>query len=197
MLPTSVSADGSRVIVHQDAADGVQDLRMLMRNPSPPGGWREQTLVATRFWDRGGILSPDNRWLAYESDSSGKYEIYVRPFPNVDAGQWQISQGGGVQALWSKDGTELFYVSFDDGALMKVSVSPRNGVWNAGTPAKLFAGSYYDGGRVSQSRHYDVTADGKRFLMIKGPPVDASAERRNFTVVQNWFEELKRLVPTK
>jgi serine/threonine protein kinase len=133
------------------------------------------------------------RWLAYESNSSGRYEIYVRPFPAVADGLWQISTAGGVQALWAPGGRELFYVA-PDGALMGVSVEARGASWSAGAPARILEGRYFTGvGNVI--RHYDVTADGQRFLMIKDNP--ANADIAPIIVVQNWTEELKRLVPTR
>lgn len=81
-------------------------------------------LVETRFDERGGVVSPEGRWLAYESNRSGTYEIYVQPFPNVDGGLWQVSTGGGVQPLWARSGRELFYIAPDD-ALMAVPVETR------------------------------------------------------------------------
>ena len=102
-------------------------------------------LLETRFDEGGGALSPDGRWLAYESNSSGRNEVYVRPFPNVGDGQWQISTGGGVQALWARSGRELFYVANDE-ALMAVPVMTGDGAWRAGTPTVVFKGGYFTGG---------------------------------------------------
>jgi serine/threonine-protein kinase len=219
-IATSVTADGTQAVLHENVPDQGQDLRVLTLMPLRGGPLalattpREsrpaqsvdsegrstvgevRTLIGTRFDERGAMLSPDDRWLAYESDSSGRFEIYVRPFPNVGDGQWQVSTGGGVQPLWARDGRELFYLA-GDGSLMKVPVQPVGQAWSAGPPAKLFAGGYYDGGRIRQSRHYDVTADGKRFLMIKDSGnAEVAPAPQTLTVVQNWHEELKRLVPT-
>jgi serine/threonine-protein kinase len=162
---------------------------------TPPG--RVEPLLETPFDERGGIVSPDGRWLAYESNTAGRYEIYVRPFPKVGAGQWQVSNAGGVQPLWARTGRELFYVA-PDGALMTVPVDPRGTAWSAGSAMKLIAGRYYTGAGVYSTRHYDVSPDGQRFLMIK----EASATNETATppqiiVVQHWTEELKRLVPIK
>jgi serine/threonine-protein kinase len=147
----------------------------------------------TRFDERGGIISPDSRWLAYEADNSGRYEIYVRPFPSVNAGSWQVSTGGGAQPLWAHSGQELFYVA-PDGALMAVAVQARGSVWATQTPRRLFGGPYYVGGGINSIRHYDITADDRRFLMLKEAADDANTAQ--IIVVQNWFEELKRLAPT-
>ena len=121
-------------------------------------------------------------------------EIYVRPFPAVGDGLWKISSAGGVQPLWGPRARELFYVA-PDGALMGVSGEARAGSWSAGATARLLEGRYFTGaGNVI--RHYDVTADGQRFLMIKEDPANNAASAQ-INIVQNWFEELKRLVPTK
>ena len=80
------------------------------------GTRRVTPLLQTKFDERNGIVSPDGRWLAYESDSSGRFEIYVRPFPNAGGGQWQVSDGGGTRPLWAPSGAKLFLYR-PDGAL--------------------------------------------------------------------------------
>ena len=152
-------------------------------------------LLQTKFEELNGIVSPDGRWLAYESDSPGRREIYVRPFPNVGGGQWQVSTAGGTRPLWARSGKELFYVG-PDGALLRVPVEASGATWNAGTPTKLLEGRYFTGG-VSTGRTYDVSPDGQRFLMIKAPGTDATAAPPSLIVVQHWDEELKRVVPTR
>ena len=215
--PTSVSRDGQQIVFNQNTPNRQQrDLRLFTFAPAATasgaqrpsasrggGAPSEQVfggtlrpLLETRFEERGGVLSPDDRWLAYESNSSGTFEVYVRPFPNVGDGQWQVSTGGGVQALWSHDGRELFYIA-PDGALMVVAVSPAGNAWRAGAPATLSERPYYTGGDNFVSRHYDITADGKRFIMVKEAFGDQAGNTQNLVVVQNWTEELKRLVPNK
>jgi serine/threonine-protein kinase len=158
------------------------------------GAHQVTPLVHEKFDERNGIVSPDGRWLAYESDRSGAFAIYVRPFPNVDGGLRQVSMAGGTRPLWSRSGKELFYVG-PDGALLRVPVEASGATWNAGTPTKLFERRYYNG--TNTLRTYDVSPDGQRFLMIKAPGTDASAAPPALIVVQHWDEELKRLVPTK
>jgi hypothetical protein len=152
-------------------------------------------LVATRFDEGGGVVSPDGHWLAYESNSTGTHEVYVRPFPGVDAGLWQVSSGGGVQPLWARNGRELFYVA-PDGALMVVAVEARGQLWSAGAPTRLVEGRYYRGDQTASSRQYDVSSDGQRFVMIK-EEARAADDATSIFVVQNWFTDLRRLVPTK
>jgi Tol biopolymer transport system component len=151
-------------------------------------------LLQTNLDERNGIVSPDSRWLAYESNSSKQVEIYVRPFPNVGGGQWLVSTAGGTRPLWARNGKELFYVGAD-GALLRVPVEASGATWNAGTPMKLIEGRYYTGDNAA--RAYDVSPDGQRFLMIKAPGSDASTTPPALIVVQHWDEELKRLAPTR
>ena len=118
------------------------------------GAHQIEPLIQTPASERNGIVSSDGRWLAYESDASGRYEIYVRPFPNVSAGQWLISTDGGTRALWSPNVRELFYVA-PGGALMAVRVDGRDRTWNAGPPAKVLEGPYKMELALA-SRTYDV-----------------------------------------
>jgi serine/threonine protein kinase len=156
----------------------------------------EHGIIHRDLKPRNGTLSRDGRWLAYESDSSGKFEIYVRPFPGVGDGQWQISSTGGTQPMWAQTGRELFYLA-PDGAWTTVRVEPRGATWSAGAPTKLFEGRYTTTG-TNPGRMYDVSSDGQRFLVIKPAANDRTAAAPpSIVVVQNWFEELKRLVPTR
>ena len=183
--PTSaVTPDGTHVLF---APTGNQDLAMVALD----GTRRVQPLLNHPSVERNGIVSPDGRWLAYESDSSGRFEIYVRPFPNVDAGQWLISTAGGTRPLWAPKTRELFYVA-PGGALMASRVDARDGVWRAASPTKVVDGPYATEG-VRDRRTYDVSPDGRRFLVIKRSANEATAPQ--IIVVQHWLEELKRLVP--
>ncbi len=123
-------------------------------------------------------VSPNDHWLAYESNESGRPEIYVRPFPNVDADRQQVSTNGGTQPLWARNGQELFYESV--GTLMRVPVK-TGATFERGTPEKVFDASPYlvspRGGQPG--RMHDVSADGKRFLMIKETSVPTSAHCRS------------------
>jgi serine/threonine-protein kinase len=195
--PTDVTPDGSQVVFYEITSDQQRDIRLLTLGAKP----KVTPLVATRFDERGGVVSPDGRWLAYDSNTSGTYEVYVRPFPAVDDGFWQVSTGGGGHPLWARSGRELFYVAAD-GALMAAPVEASGSVWVPTVPSRLFDGSRYHGYgaaggfslEATLTRSYDVTADGQRFLMIKG---EAPETRTGIVVVQNWSEELKRLVTTR
>ena len=192
-FPTSVSPDGTRLVLREGTPGGTSvDLMKLALG----GNGSVEPLIRTAFRETNGEISPDGRWLAYQSEVSSRYEIYVRPFPNIDAGQWQISTDGGIEPLWARSGRELFYRS-RDGAVMRVGVEAGAG-WAATVPVQLFEGKSYlatdDAGRVQ--RTYDVSGDDQRFLMIKaiGQPQETSNPR--IVVVLNWSEELKRLLPS-
>ena len=183
----SFSADGEALVFRETQPDTGEDLRML----SLVEDRAVETLIGTQFRERNAELSPDGRWMAYQSNASGQDEIYVRPFPAVDEGQWMISTSGGTHPLWAPDGRELFYLS--GAALMAVPIQTDPSFTPGGTPEVLFEGDYAAGG----GRSYDVAPDGQRFLMIKaGDPSDESSSAPELIIVENWFEELKRLVPT-
>jgi serine/threonine-protein kinase len=189
--PYAITPDGSHLMFRED---GQQHDLMLMPLQPPR---RPQPLVQTMFGERNGEIAPDGRWLAYESNESGRDEIYVRPFPDVSGGRWQASTGGGRIPLWSRTGQELFYVS-PDSVLMGVRMErgPEPGPsWRSSTPARILQGQYFyaDPGN---GRTFDIAPDGRRFLMIKQVGGNEAAPQR-LVVVQNWFEELKRLVPVK
>jgi serine/threonine-protein kinase len=187
---TSVSPDGTRLVFTETApttGPDIMELRLDTRAVTP--------LVRTRATESNGEVSPDGRWLAYQADDSGRLNIYVRPFPPVTESYWLVSTDGGTRPLWSRsrNSPELFYLSLT-GALMRVGVAPGP-TFTATAPTKLFEGRY--GAAPNQAgRTYDISPDGKRFLMIK-PIVDPTAEPASLVVVQNWREELKRLVPTR
>ena len=150
-------------------------------------------LAAPTYSERQADLSPDGRWLAYESDESGRPEIYVRPFPDINAGRWQVSTNGGTEPLWSRDGREIFFRSGN--AFMAATVETSTS-FSAGNPELLFENRYYGGvGNAPQGgRAYDVSVNGSQFLMIK--PVEASTAAPRIIIVENWVDEVRRLAPT-
>ena len=116
----------------------------------------------------------------------------MRPFPNVEDGQWLISRGGGARPLWAPDGRELFYLT-PGRRLMAVGVQTEPS-FAPGAAEEVFGGYYAPGGGAV-GRTYDISPDGERFLMIKESGSDETSSTE-FILVLNWFEELKRLVPT-
>ena len=185
----AVSPDG-RLIFTEVAQKTADDLMQVELD----GAHRVTPLVQSSFAERNGVVSPNGRWLAYEANESGRFEIFVRPFPDINGGHWQVSTGGGTRPLWTSNGTELFYISMT-GALMRVGVE-RGPSWAATAPTQLVKEGYRTTPGVELGRSYDVSPDGQRFLLIKDS-ADGTAAPASLIVVQNWTEELKRLVPTK
>ena len=192
--PTSISPDGTRLIVQQNMPNTGWDLRVLRMDDSPPTGDSRPTepLVQTTAAELDGQLSPDGHWLAYQSDESGQNQIWVRPFPNVDGGHWQISSSGGITPVWARNGRELFYLDGNNAVTsVPIQTTPT---FSAGSPTKLFDGRYVGS---PFWRTYDVSPDGRRFLMIKDNAAhDQASAPANIVVVLNWLEELKQRVPT-
>jgi len=165
----------------------------------PPSGARSPVpILDTQFGEAYPDFSPDGRWLACASDQSGRTEVYVQPYPGPGP-RHQVSANGGTGPAWSHDGSELFYTTTQaiggqatSTRMMAVPVTLRP-KFVAGTPRQLFEGRY---GATGGIRSYDVTADGKRFLMVQQNerPAVAAAE---MILVQNWLEELKARVPVR
>lgn len=129
-------------------------------------------------------FSPDGRWVAYISDESGRYEVYVQPFP-ATGGKWQISRNGGAQPVWRRDGRELFYLA-SDGTLTVVPVS--SGVaFEAGAPSPLLKTVISQPTGIRSQ--YAVSADGRRFLIL-APAGESTGP--SLTVVVNWAAGLKQ-----
>ena len=187
-VPSSISPDGTQLIFTETRT--TRDVMLMQLDERH----RVQSLVATPFNDQNGYISQNGRWLAYESDESGQFQVYVRPFPDVNNGLWQVSTEGGTQPTWARDGQELLYVE-PGGALMSARVGPGP-VWKSGTPTKIVEGRYFYGNPVgAYGRTYDVSPDGKRFLMLK--QVGDSDQSPQVVIVQHWLEELKQRVPVK
>ena len=186
--PGSWSPDGQFLAFHQQpGAEGSsstgRDIWIL-----PLEGERQpRPFLQTAFSEAEPKFSPDGRWLAYVSDESGRREVYVQPFPGP-GGKWQISTEGGTEAVWAGNG-ELFYRNESGDQMMAVDITTEPTL-GPGTPRLLFEGLYQRG--IGNRAVYDVKPDGQRFLMVQ-PQQGAGAP---IHVVLNWFEELKRLVPT-
>jgi hypothetical protein len=191
-LPTSVSPDGARLVFVEDTPTMQRDLMLLTFGAAR----RVEPLLQSPADEINAVVSPDGRWLAYESNASGRFEVYVRPFPNIADGQWRLSTGGGGRPVWTRGGQELVYVG-PDKALIAVRVEGRGSAWQASALTKLLDAhlGYYTGSVIS--RTFDVSADGQRFLMIKPVRSDEPTLPPTVVLVQNWGEELKRLAPAK
>ena len=185
-VPFSWSRDGTTLVSNSIPAEtGIQIDAISLddeRSITP--------LIRTPFRENFPAVSPDGRWIAYESNESGQPEIYVRPFPHVDDNKWRVSRDGGTKPLWRSDGREIFYR--DGNSVMATSVETSAG-FEVGDPELLFERLY----QPVLIHDYDVAPDGQKFLMVK--PVEAVQQGliagQQIVIVLNWTEELKRLVP--
>ncbi len=148
------------------------------------GGQKPFPFLQTPFEERGADFSPNGRWIAYSSDESGRSEVYVSPFPGP-GGRWQISTAGGTGPHWRRDGKEIFYLAPDD-KLMAVSLSEKGAGLEVATPQPLFPVRLK---RWRFGRGYDVTADGKRFVVNT---LLSSESGSPLTLVVNWNAGLKK-----
>jgi Tol biopolymer transport system component len=190
--PMSWSPDGQLLAFHEVNPTTLRDIWVLrMGDPSAGSGQarKAQPFLRTRFDETSPRFSPDGRWLAYMSSESGRYEIYVQPYPGP-GGKWQISTEGGAEPVWNRNGRELFYRS--GGKMMAVDIATQPS-FAAGKPRMLFEGPYE--APPVPIANYDVSPDGQRFLMVK-PSEQEQAAPTKINVVLNWFEELKQKVPT-
>jgi serine/threonine-protein kinase len=175
---TSWSPDGKTLLFNKgQPGDGTKYDIWAMRI-----GERPYPLIVTPNNEMSARVSPDGKWIAYDSDESGRQEVYVRHFPNVDGGKWTISTGGGRQPQWAPNGRELYYAL--GSAIYAVSVDTKGNSFVAGAPDMLFSGAF-----DLLTTDYTLTADGTRFIMIESDP---NARPTQLQVVLNWAEEVKR-----
>jgi hypothetical protein len=190
-VPMSWSPDGQLLSYTEVNPTTGYDLWVLrVGDPSAGSGQarKAQPFLRTPYNESVSRFSPDGRWLAYISDESGRYEIYVQPYPGP-GGKWQISTEGGREPVWNRNGRELFYRSGDKMMAVDIATQPN---FSAGKPHVLFEGPYEPAPLTNPN--YDVSPDGQRFLMLK-PVEQAQAAPTQINVVLNWFEELKQKVP--
>ena len=181
LLPCSWSRDGKFLACTARDSNTQDDIWILPLDDDR----KPQPFLRTPYREYNPMLSPDNRWLAYASNETGDMQIYLLEYP--DRGRKiPVSTEGGKAPVWSPDGRELYYTS--GSTLMVAQITPEPD-FAIGTPKRLFEGSYNMGGNLGHG--YDVSLDGKRFLMIK----KSEDPEMQLIHVQNWFEELKRLAP--
>jgi hypothetical protein len=156
-------------------------------------------LVASEFDEAGPSLSPDGRWLAYQSDETGQKEVFIKPFPDTEGAKVQVSDGGGIGAVWAHSGEELFYVtgafglgpslSGDDRIMMSARFrgGPLPTVIERRPLFRIPNGVYL----ADQTASYVVTQDDQSFLMIRNVAADDYRDRSELILIQNWFTELE------
>ncbi|MGH9317676.1 MAG: TolB family protein, partial [Thermoanaerobaculia bacterium] len=176
-IPNDFSPDGRYMLFQALNPKTKWDLEVL----SLPDR-KVTAFLKTEFDEISGMFSPDGRWIAYASNESGRFEIYVQPFPGP-GGKWQISTAGGTAPVWRRDGKELFYLALDR-KLMAVEVK-TGPAFEAGVARPLFQARL----RNDPDREYDVSADGQRFL-VNVPLAEETSPP--ITLVQNWTALLRK-----
>jgi serine/threonine-protein kinase len=190
LTPSSITPDGRFLAFTLFTRNTGQDV--WIADLTAPEDKRARPFCATGDMEWGGSLSPDGRWLAYVAFEFGDPNVYVRRFPQGD-GKTRVSIDGGTGPQWSRDGRSLFFQSADGSKLLESPVSATDRGLIPGQPHVLFEGPYlvsYDPGPS-----YAVSADARRFLMTRQPNL-VPLRATELVVVQNWFEEVRRLAPT-
>jgi serine/threonine-protein kinase len=192
MTPWSFSPDGRWLAYFRRGSDTASDIWTLpldLSDPDHPRPGNPEVFVHTAAEEILPQFSPDAAWIAYRSDESGNSEIYVRPFPAGNGGKWQISSGGGLYAVWSKNGRELFYETADN-RIMVVDYSVDRGSFIPGKP-RLWSDRqlFYAG-----TSNLDLAPDGKRFAVLQMQEASQASPRVVFLL--NFFDELRRRIPS-
>jgi len=193
-VPSAWSSDSRFLLYHTPVlGKGGADLYVLpMEGPDHTSG-KPVRLLGTKFNEAYGSFSPDGLWIAYACDESGRWEVYVRPFlaagpsgPSLGEAKWQVSKegfgaaagAGQLAPKWRRDGQEIIFRGLN-GSPVAVAVSTQKGVFNPGVPKQMFD--------APANLSWDVTADGKRFLMVSAAPQNT----RSLITVLNWQADLK------
>ena len=182
--PQMMLPDGAHLLLRANSSSGRPPFLALV----PIGGGALTPLFKTDVTQTVGEISPDRRWIAYQSsESSTQNEIYVRPFPNTEDGRWKISTDGGTMPVWSSSGRELFFIVPNPGRLAVVAVqaSPAGAPFSYGVPTPLFETTPYAIGLYA--RGYDLSPDGRRFVFVKREADEVASQ---IVIVANWFREL-------
>jgi len=183
--PLGWSPDG-RVLLYVDIRPETRADIWGLRNGGGVGN-APFPFLRTRFYEDGARFSPDGSWVAYFGDESGRDEVYVCEYPGCGR-KVRISTGGGEDPAWTPDGRELIFRHQDEVYSVRVDHQER---FKASAPRLLFRGAY---DRTASMSNYDITRDGRRFLMIRSEPRDAPAR---IHVVLNWLDELQRSLPPR
>ncbi|HXB72440.1 MAG TPA: hypothetical protein VNY05_29655, partial [Candidatus Acidoferrales bacterium] len=188
VTPNDWSPDGRYLLYSAPGPTGRTELWVLPAAGGTPHDGKPVPYLQGPYNEQQGQFSPDGRWIAYASDETGSYQVYVQSFPS-GAGKFRVSTAGGAQPRWRRDGKEIFYIGAD-GRLTAVDVKtePR---FEAGAPQALFD-SKIVAGFLAATFHYDVAADGKRFLVDTVATGSAASAPKPITVIINWQAAAKR-----
>jgi Tol biopolymer transport system component len=186
--------DGKVLAFHQGNPSTSGDIMTLLVEGNEKSGWKPgepKPFVNSAFIEATPAFSPGGRWLAYQSNESGNFEVYVRPFPGP-GGKWQVSTGGGSFPKWSRNGKELFYRTADS-KIMVVTYAVSGDSFRADKPQLWSPGQFTDRGIYVYN--FDLHPDGKRFAVLKTPGTDQNAAVNKVSFVFNFFDEISRKVP--
>jgi serine/threonine protein kinase/Tol biopolymer transport system component len=193
--PGSWHPSGKYLAFSEESVETNPDLWILPIDGNESSGWRidkPTVFLKTPFIEQEPMFSPDGRWLAYFSNESGPYEVYVRPFPGP-GGKWQISTGGGVYPTWSRARAELFFFTLDQ-QIMVASYKVDGQSFRADQPRPWSDARFLLRPRY---RSFDLHPDGNRFALSAVPQTQVSVKRDKVVFVFNFFDELRRLAPAR
>jgi Tol biopolymer transport system component len=186
--------DGKVLALSQLNPGTNSDIMTLPIEGNEKSGWRPgepKAFLNSPFVEDYPAFSPDGRWLAYTSNESGSFEVYVRPFPGP-GGKWQVSTGGGGFPKWSRNGKELFYRTTDS-KIMVVTYTASGDSFHADKPQLWSPGQFTDRGL---NYNFDLHPDGKRFAVLKAPGTEQTAAVNKVSFIFNFFDELRRKLPS-
>jgi dipeptidyl aminopeptidase/acylaminoacyl peptidase len=184
ILEAQLSRDSRWLIYRANNANGPDVFAVRLGQDTTP-----VPLLTSRFSEIGATLSPDGAWLAYASDESGQYEVYVRPFPRTSDGRWQISTEGGLAPRWAHSGRELFYES-NAGDVMVAPVTTRP-TFSAAAARRLFGIASNQLWGSNTVPYWDLTPDDRRLIMVRIGGLSQAPGAGQLVVVENWFQELR------
>jgi Tol biopolymer transport system component len=177
--PYAVTPDGQTLIYPEFVGGQFDVFTMAITGDRTP-----RALLTSPFNERRPAISPDGRWIAYQSDEVGRYEIVVRPYPEVDRERHLVSVGGGANPSWSAVGQEIFYQQGSDLIRVKVTTTPK---FSVGKPQVVGANTLSPDAAVGMS--YAIAPDGQRFVVTKS--AEGQKASLTYRVVLNWFEDVK------
>ena len=193
-LPSSWHPSGKILAFDQYMPGGNYSTSTVVIDGDDKQGWKPGKIapfMTSSYPEWESSFSPDGRWLAYDSSESGEFQVYVRPFPGP-GGKWQVSTGGGRYPKWSRASKELFYRTLDS-KIMVAPYSVSGGSFVPGKPQLWSPGQFTE--RLG-SVNFDIHPDGKRFVVLKSPASQEDSAPSKFTFVFNFFDELRRNVPS-
>jgi len=202
LLPNSLTPDGRHLIAAEGSPQTFLDVVLLQASGAPQTGDSAadspalsfamvRPVVKSKAREYNGIASPDGRFFAYQSNESGRSEVYVKPLTTTSEVRWQVSTAGGSSPLWAPKGGELYYRDLTN-AVLAVPYEIDGITWHAGTPTTVLDSRY---AAPTDMFNYDISPDGQRFLMFKDTGRDATATTAGIVIVLNWVEELRRRLP--